>query len=491
MRMSRRKLYILSIVLSLGLSLAQTTPAHSAAARYIILMIGDGQGANQIQAANLYSAQTPLHQTWPRRWMTTFEAGGSYDPLQTWSNFSYVTINPTDSAAAATAMSTGMKTAESRISASADGSTRLLTLTEQAHQIGLSVGAVTSVYISHATPGAWLAHNTWRNNGFAIADESLWGNPNTTGTVSDHSAYGGGLGLTLPPVEVLLGAGHPDWGGSTFVNAAIRARLVAESDTSETSAFVERVAGQADGGARLLAAAEDSKITRLIGLFGGPNGNLDYRLADGSGYNAENPTLAQMTQAALKVLSRDPDGFVLLVEGGAIDWAGHSNNMNALIGEVLDFNQAVQAVVNWVEAPDNPSTWENTLVLATGDHETGYLTSGSESFPQQPLGEISARTLALEKTEAATGQRASWEDTDNDNIIDAGETVYWAWNSWGHTNSLIPIYARGVGADWLDNYAVNTDPVRGLYLDNTNLHSVMAMVLNAPLTPPSYLLWTK
>jgi len=474
-RVIRRKVYLLLLVLVLGLMVAPTAPVHAATAKYVILLIGDGQGANQLQTANLYAGETPLYQTWPQHWMTTFPAGGSYDPDQAWSDFHYVTANPTDSAAAATAMYTGVKTANGRVSAAADGTTRLRTLAEQAHQFGLSVGAVTSVYLSHATPGAWLSHNTSRNNGFAIADEALWGHPNTNGTPSDPY-HGGGLGPTLPPAEVLLGAGHPHWNGGTFVNAAIRDKLAAENGMPGAFVLVERVAGQADGGARLLAAAEDVAVARLAGLFGGLGGNLDYRLADGSGYNAENPTLAQMTQAALMVLGRDPDGFVLLVEGGAIDWAAGGNNMNALIGEVLDFNQAVQTVVDWVEAPDNASTWENTLVLVTGDHETGYLTAGPELFPQLPLGEVGPRTLALEKA-VTTGRRASWEDADNDGVIDVGEAVYWAWNSAGHTNSLVPIYAHGLGAGWLDTYAVDTDPVRGAYLDNTDLYSVMAAVL--------------
>ncbi len=441
-------------------------------------MIGDGQGANQIQAANRYTGLLPQHQTWPVHWMTTYEAGGSYDPQKAWSDFSYVMTAPTDSASAATAMYTGIKTTNGRISVSADGQDRLSTIAEKAHQAGLSVGVVTSVYLSHATPGAWMAHNTWRSNGFAIFDEGLWGDPNTTGTPATHTAYSGGHGATLPPVEVAIGAGHPAWEGSTFVNQAMRDKLAAESGLPGAFVFIERLAGYPDGGTRLLNTASDSTVTRLAGLFGGTGGNLDFRLADGSGYNPENPTLAQMTAATLQVLSRDPDGFILLIEGGAIDWAAHSNDMDRMLGEVIDFNQAVQTVIEWVEATNNASDWNNTLVLVTGDHETGYLTSGPGQFPQQPLGEISPRTLALEKVVSDSGLRASWEDIDNDLLIDPGETVYWAWNSSGHTNSLIPLYAQGAGSELLDEYSANDDPVRGAYLDNTRLYAVMALAIS-------------
>jgi alkaline phosphatase len=442
--------------------------------KYIILMIGDGQGANQIQAANHYTGQIPQHQAWPVHWVSTFEAGGSYDPQQAWSNFSYVLEEATDSAAAATAMYTGIKTVHGRISVSADGQNRLSAITEKAHQAGWSVGAVTSVYLSHATPGAWMAHNTWRSNGFAIADEGLWGDPNTTGTPDTATAYSGGHGSTLPPLEVIIGAGHPVWEGGTFVNMAMRDKLASENGLPGEFVFVERIAGSPDGGIRLLSAASNSTVTRLAGLFGGESGNLDYRLADGSGYDPENPTLAQMTGAALQVLSRDPDGFILLIEGGAIDWACHSNDMDHMLGEVIDFNQAVQTVIDWVETPGDGSDWNNTLVLVTGDHETGYLTAGQGQFPQQTLGEISPHTLALEKEVSDSGLRASWEDTNNDNLITSGEIIYWAWNTSGHTNSLVPLYARGAGAELLDGYWAGDDPVRGAYMDNTSLFSLMA-----------------
>jgi alkaline phosphatase len=446
--------------------------------KYILVMIGDGQGANQIQAANRYTGQIPQHQTWPVHWMTTYEAGGSYDPQQAWSDFNYLMAAPTDSASAATAMFTGVKTANGRISVSADGQSRLFAITENAHRSGRSVGVVTSVYLSHATPGAWMAHNTWRSNGFAIVDEGLWGDPNTTGTTATDATYDGGHGPTLPPMDVVIGAGHPAWGSSTYVNQVMREKLAAESGLPGAFVFVERLADSPDGGPRLLNAASNSTVTRLAGLFGGTGGNLDFRLADGSGYDPENPTLAQMTAAALQVLSRDPDGFILLIEGGAIDWAAHSNDMNRMLGEVIDFNQAVQTVIDWVEAPDNDSDWNNTLVLVTGDHETGYLTSGPGQFPQQPLGEVSPRTLTLERALSGSSLRASWEDIDNDLVIDPGETVYWAWNSRDHTNSLIPLYAQGAGAELLDGYQVNDDPVRGAYLDNTRLYAVMALAIS-------------
>jgi len=462
----------------------QAAPADALLPHNVILMIADGWGANQIAAANAYAGDTPTYQTWPRRWMTTYPAGSNYDPASAWVNFSYVTGGVTDSAAAATALYTGVKTANGRMSVSASGATRLFTIADKVRSLGRAAGAVSSVLISHATPGAWGAHNDSRNNGYAIADESLWGDPNTTGT-APAAYYGGGHGRTRPPLDVLIGAGHPDWYGGNYVNSAIRDKLAAESGQPGAFTFVERIAGSPDGGARLLAAANTPTTTRLAGLFGGAGGNLEYRLADGSGQNAENPTLAEITTAALTVLDRDPDGFVLMVEGGAIDWAGHANNLNLSIGEMIDFDAAVQVVADWVADPTNGSSWADTLVIVTGDHETGYLTAGPGVFPDQPLGAVNATTVALEKKVTSTGRRASWADADADNEIDAGETVYWAWNSGSHTNSLIPLYARGAGADLFAGYAAGVDPVRGAYLDNTDVHKVMDAVTVAQTPDPT------
>jgi alkaline phosphatase len=253
----------------------------------------------------------------------------------------------------------------------------------------------------------------------------------------------------------------------------MRDRLAAEDGSPGAFTFVERMAGQPDGGARLLAAAGDPSVLRLAALFGGAEGNLGWRLADGSGQEPENPTLAEMTSAALQVLVRHPGGFVLLVEGGAVDWAGHANQMDRMLGELLAFDEAVQVVVDWVDDPANGSSWADTLLLITGDHETGYLTASPGAFPDQLLGEVSQVTLALEKIVSGGLRRASWEDLNDDGVIDSGEPVYWAWNSGGHTNSLIPLYARGAGAVLLGGWIAGVDPVRGPYLDNTAVFAVL------------------
>jgi formylglycine-generating enzyme required for sulfatase activity len=86
---------------------------------------------------------------------------------------------------------------------------------------------------------------------------------------------------------------------------------------------------------------------------------------------------------------------------------------------------------------------------------------------------VNDKTLALERQVAGTECRASWEDLDEDRQIDPGETVYWAWNHTSHTNSLVPLFARGVGSEMFGSIARGNDPVRGSFIDNTDVHRVM------------------
>lgn len=467
-----------------GQEVRRLTPdADCPTARYVILLIADGWGYKPVEAANRYAGTVPAYQNWDSYAMSTFPLGGSYNPVSAWTTFTYAQSGFTDSAAAATALYTGAKTANGRINVDGDGTHRLYAISEKARLQAKAVGAVTTVQISHATPGAWEAHNDARANGYAIADEGLWGDPNSTGA-SGENQYGGGRGVTSPALDVILGGGHPSW-NSSYVNTAILNKLTTEVEQSGAFAFVQRVAGSGDGRDRLLAMANDGSVTRLAALFGGSGGNIEYRGADGSGHNPENPTLAQMTEAGLTVLARDYQGFVLMVEGGAVDWAGHANNLDQNIGELLGFNQAVQTVTDWVDDPATPADWSNTLVMVTGDHETGHLTAGPAILPNVAFtAAINSSRLAQEKSVLSTGRRASWDDANQNSEIDDGEAVYWAWNSGNHVNSLIPLYVKGVGADRFDRYATGADSVRGAYVDNTDLFKLMdAMLAMSPAAP--------
>jgi alkaline phosphatase len=154
------------------------------------------------------------------------------------------------------------------------------------------------------------------------------------------------------------------------------------------------------------------------------------------------PTLAEMTKAALNVLDADEDGFYLVIEGGAVDWASHANQSGRAIEEQIEFGIAVEAVVEWVQTC---SSWNDTLLIVTADHETGYLTGPDLGlFDDGPV----------------------WNP-----LVNNGAEVLpgLQWNSGSHTNSLVPFYAKGKGAILFFVCARNKDPIRGRYLDNTDI----------------------
>ncbi|OKL53211.1 hypothetical protein BSZ39_10650 [Bowdeniella nasicola] len=152
--------------------------------------------------------------------------------------------------------------------------------------------------------------------------------------------------------------------------------------------------------------------------------------------NNDVPNLPTLTAGALNVLDNNKDGFFLMVEGGAIDWTGHANDEVRNIEETVDFFKSVETVSKWVETN---SSWDETLVIVTADHETGYLV-GPNSDPA---------------FDAISGNQ--------------GEVPKLSWHSGDHTNMLVPVFFKGAGAATLAAQATGKDPVRGDFLDNTAL----------------------
>ncbi len=156
-----------------------------------------------------------------------------------------------------------------------------------------------------------------------------------------------------------------------------------------------------------------------------------------------------MSRAALNVLDNDKDGFFLMIEGGAVDWAGHANQTGRLIEEQTDFNKTVEAVMAWVARYSN---WGETLLVVTGDHETGNLWG-----PGSGMVDGLARYAPIINR-------------------GPGKVPGVQWNSGDHTNQLIPLFAKGKSADFLKTYVRASDPVRGAYIDNTDLAELLFRV---------------
>ncbi|ASJ20112.1 hypothetical protein BA700_12865 [Corynebacterium stationis] len=148
--------------------------------------------------------------------------------------------------------------------------------------------------------------------------------------------------------------------------------------------------------------------------------------------------LPTMTTGALNVLGQDDDGFSVLIEGGAIDWTGHANQSAREIEEMQDFNASVDAAIEWVETNSN---WEETLLIVTADHETGYLSGMNE--PEDGKWNVMAGDSSTLPTHE--------------------------WYSGNHTNQVVPFFFKGAGSEDIMGQVKGTDPVRGDYIDNTDI----------------------
>lgn len=419
----------------------------------VIVMISDGMGYNHMIAGDYFqygATGVQKYQKFPVRvGMSTYSAGklpypvyGSYDPLQAWGLFDYVKTGATDSASAATAMSTGVKIYDNVIGIDVDGKP-LYHVAQRAEVLKKSTGVVTSVQWSHATPAGFVAHNASRNNYAELANEMI----NDSAT------------------DVIMGAGSPLYDDNgTPVAAPSQYEYVGGVDTWD--ALVDGTAGgdaDGDGDAdpwtliqsrfqfERLAEARTTP-TRVCGTARAATTLQQSRAGDASAapytvpMNANVPSLRTMTQGALNVLDNNRKGFFLMVEGGAVDWAGHANQTGRLIEEQIDFNQSVDAVVRWVH---RNSDWGETLVIVTADHETGYLWGPGSGIP---------------------GGNGTWTPLLNNG---EGAVPGMQWNSGDHTNSLVPFFAKGPGAAQYRAAASKVDPVRGKYLDNTTIGRVI------------------
>ena len=284
----------------------------------------------------------------------------------------------TDSAASATSMTAGIKTFNGAINIDPDGK-QVQPIGRKLQKLGYAVGVVSSVPFNHATPACAYANNVSRSDYQDIARDML-------GVPSISHREG------LPGMDVIIGGG---WGekkmddrskqGNNFVpgNSYVSEEDLKKIDVVHGGQYVIAQRTEGSTGSEVLAAATKSALDgnhRLFGLFGAAKGHLPYQTADGE-YDptrgvreadvytendiSENPTLEEMTEAALSILSRNEKGFWLMVEAGDVDWANHNNNVDDSIGAVFSGDAAFDVVTKWVE---ENSSWQETAVIVTADH---------------------------------------------------------------------------------------------------------------------------
>ena len=159
----------------------------------------------------------------------------------------------------------------------------------------------------------------------------------------------------------------------------------------------------------------------------------------------QNPRLKDLSQAALSVLGKNPNGFWLMIEGGDVDWAAHDNNLDNLIGTMSDFNDSVDYVKNWIE---NNGGWDKNLLLVTADHDH-YFTL-NDNFPQLLRTQGAHNLTYSQNTPAGAGH--FWGSAGSD-PANANKLVKYDWGN--HSNRPVPVYFEGAGSQVLLN-AVGT-----------------------------------
>jgi alkaline phosphatase len=363
-------------------------------------------------------------------------------------------IPATDSASASTALGTGFKTDGGNIAwRTGDPDTgKLITIAEMyRNQKQAAIGVVSTVPFSHATPASFVSHNKNRNNYQAIAREII---------------------NTVRP-EVVIGGGHPSYNDAAGLSGANAYQYIGATEyttlkNSTEYAFAERQTG-IDGGTALLVKADDAvkNKKKLFGLFGGVNGNFEYHKPSNDGSatitrgSTENPTLAQVSTAALKVLNQNSNGFFLMIEQGDIDWSNHVNDYKGMIGGMWDLDQAVSAVEAFIDQPGDDLDWNNTLVIVTSDH--------GNSFMRIDTSRKLAKGKLPEQTSIAPAGYATGLS------YYPGREITYGFDGKGfnaHTNEPVTVYVRGAGSQRFSSYEGVWYPNTRLF-DNSHIYQVM------------------
>lgn len=339
----------------------------------------------------------------------------------------------TDSAAAGTAMATGVKTDNGKISVDPQGQA-VETILEAAVESGKSSGLVATSTITHATPAVFASHVASRGDQADIAPQ------------------------LLERVDVLLGGGKQYFlpesqGGKQKERNLIREARKDGYRVVQNKNQLKRV-----------------KSDKILGLFA--DGAMAPELHRGE---TKEPSLREMTEKAIETLDRNKQGFFLMVEGSQIDWAGHAHDAAWAMHDTAAFEQAVKAAVDFAKKDGN------TLVVVAGDHETGGMSVGGygkyEAKPEilrdvKATGERMAKALNADRSnvkevlkihanlEITAEEAEAIKEAENPTIAINELVSRYAlvgWTSTAHTGVDVPLYAYGPGSELFIGLKDNTD----------------------------------
>lgn len=351
-----------------ALRAALAAPRRGERARNVILFIGDGMSLDTVTAARIFAGQA--------------QGGSGEDHVLSFERLPHTALMKTyttdlqvpDSAGTATAMLSGVKTKAGVVGVNDEvvlghcaslERARVPNFLEQMERRGKATGVVSTARITHATPAAAYAHvvhRDWEVDAVIPPSERA-----CTDIAAQLVGFDAGDGI-----EVMLGGGRAAFLPLQRADEEYPDQPGARLDGRDLIA--EWLAG-AGPGARYVwnreqfEAVDFSSVSRVLGLF--EPSHMEFE-ADRAAARGE-PSLAAMTRAAVTRLSRDPDGFFLLVEGGRIDHAHHAGNAARALHDTVAFDAAVQAALDAVDL-------DETLIVVTADH--GHVMSMS-GYPRR------------------------------------------------------------------------------------------------------------
>ncbi len=337
MKLNRKTKRNLGAMMVAGAFLFSASMASAGQPKYVFFFLGDGMSSSQIQATEAYlttvnggsaTLAADLLKPENRLKMSKMPVAG----MQTTYDAHALM---TDSASSATAFACGLKTVSGAIGMDEGRTVSYKSIAQLAHEAGKKVGIISSVSLDHATPAAYYA---------SVASRSSYGDIDIQLAESDYEFFGGG-GLKVSDADDLLEYGYEvlnDRDSILALKDAPKDKVVCINPWLQDSAAMPYAIDRPD----------------------------------------TNVSLTEMTEVAIANLYEEQhkncfhhrnrsNGFFLMVEGGKIDWACHANDAKATIGDMLDFDNAVGVALDFYK--QHP---RETLIVVTGDHETGGMTVG-------------------------------------------------------------------------------------------------------------------
>lgn len=454
-------------------------------AKNVILFIGDGMGFNSDHLGAYYrfgelnsqvyqkfpvvlgsaTFNVHKHQNGVAEWNPDTDFG--YVPEEFWKGpkggtWRHTNTDVTDSASSATALNTGQKTVTQRLNYDCNEKP-IENFADKNYKAGRSVGIATTAQISHATPAGASAHNMGRNNYAEIGSEQINDLPITVLMGGGHPEYSNGVKIDKPADELnyQFVGGRETWEhvkndenykGWTFIDERSKFQELANATPDKNVELPKRVLG----------------IVRTTGDVEPIDGDLDdpdYLLKFFSKETIEaEPSLAEMTLGCLNILSTNPNGFYLMVEGSNIDHANHARNAAKCCLEQVSFAKAIEAACDWVE---KYSSWDETIMIVTADHETGQMWGDGTYDDDNDNGKY-------DKEDTFNGFKQIPKSP-------RGQVPAVQYLSSSHTNALVPVYVKGCNADCAYDFIKGNDKKAGEfwgfsgdYIYNSDIFNIMS-----------------